>query len=556
VTDALLIVLFAGVSEAIGQSVVLFANRVSPARFVVSLLMNAFLVAAGFAALVLCTWASFLLPDTRAVTLPVLTVAIALSYTPLMAGFLAALPYAGNAVMWALRVGQLVVMVTGVASAAHVALTLAAAHVAAGWGVKLGLRHVFGKQFARLQSGLMNAAAGTTLVAEKAAVRSVARQIIGTPDAVVTTAHKAPRVATRIAVPLFAGVIATFVAVVAILIALTPLRITIPHAFAGVVFLRLGADIIWVAIAAVVIAAFLAPLETLGWWAGWYGETVDQEQHSPASATGAASPAQPARYIVYLDGISQSSAAYTPDVETFLDALQRELPAGMVLIRGIMAYSVLNRPLDVDPMYARFWSWVERLRGRTRTAILGMFINIRNVMIVAVSADARYGPLYNLGIAQVIYNQLVERGYRVQSRVPITMIGYSGGGQMCAETGALLKRALGAPLEIISLAGVMAGTCPFLAIDHLHHMFGSKDIIEPLGPIMFSSRWKIMRHSNWNRACNRGKVTIAHLGPVGHQVPGGLLDPSYTLPDGRSALRQTLDRIHAIIARSNPAVTP
>ena len=40
------------------------------------------------------------------------------------------------------------------------------------------------------------------------------------------------------------------------------------------------------------------------------------------------------------------------------------------------------------------------------------------------------------------------------------------------------------------------------------------------------------------------------------QVPGGLLDPSYTLPDGRSALRQTLDRIHAIIARSNPAVTP
>ena len=79
-------------------------------------------------------------------------------------------------------------------------------------------------------------------------------------------------------------------------------------------------------------------------------------------------------------------------------------------------------------------------------------------------------------------------------------------------------------------------------------MYGSKDVVEPFGPIMFASRWSIMRRSNWNRARKRGKVTIAHLGPVGHQVPGGLLDPAYALPDGRSALRQTLDRIHEIIA--------
>jgi hypothetical protein len=79
-------------------------------------------------------------------------------------------------------------------------------------------------------------------------------------------------------------------------------------------------------------------------------------------------------------------------------------------------------------------------------------------------------------------------------------------------------------------------------------MYGSKDVIEPLGPIMFSSRWAIMKRSNWNRARRRGKVSITHLGPVGHQVPGGLLDPSYRLPDGRSALRQTLDHIHDILA--------
>lgn len=55
------------------------------------------------------------------------------------------------------------------------------------------------------------------------------------------------------------------------------------------------------------------------------------------------------------------------------------------------------------------------LRGRTRTAILGMFINISNVMIVAVSADGRYGPLYDLGIAQVVYTQLVQRPYPLKS---------------------------------------------------------------------------------------------------------------------------------------------
>jgi hypothetical protein len=546
VTDALLIVVLAGLSEAIGQSVVLFANRVSPARFIACLFMNALLVAAGFASLVLFTWASFFVPGSRPVAFPLLTIAVGLSYAPLMFSFLAALPYAGNALMWGLRVAQLVAMVLGVSAAAHISPWLSAAHVAAGWAVKLGLRQAFSKPFAMAQSFLTNLAAGKTLIGESAAVRRVARDLIG--PARTSADRGAPATTHRRGQSLFTGIVITLISVVAILVALTPLRVAVAHTYASLLFLRAGFDLIWVAVAAVVIAAFLAPLETLGWWAGWYGDDVDAghpaARHTPESAQPAA---EPERYIVYLDGISQSSAAYTPDIETFLDALEPELPAGTVLIRGIMAYSVLNRPLDDDPMYARFWSWVELLRGRTRTAILGMFINIRNVMIVAVSADARYGPLYNLGIAQVVFNQLVQRGYRPKSGIPITMIGYSGGGQMCAETGPLLRHAFGAPLEVISLAGVMTGTCPFLHIDRLHHMYGAKDVIEPLGPIMFSSRWPILKHSKWNRALRRGRISIAHLGPVGHQVPGGLLDPAYTMPDGRSALRHTLDQIHAIL---------
>ena len=542
----LLIVLFAGVSEAIGQSVVLFANRVTPGRFAISLLLNALLVAAGFASLVVCTWLSFFVPGSHPVGLGILTSTIALSYVPLLIAFLAALPYAGNALMWALRVAQLVAMVTGVAAAFNLSLWMSAAHVATGWAVKLGLRQLFSKPFAGFESFLKNAAAGKALVGEKVAVRRVAGALAAAP-VTPSVPRGAGTPSHRPGQALFVVIAVTILSVIAILIALTPLRVAIAHTYANLMVLRAGFDVVWIAVAAIVIAAFLAPLETLGWWAGWYGDDVAADHPQAKPPNGVVRDAQPARYLVYLDGISQSSATYTPDVETFLDALQAELPAGVVLIRGIMAYSVLNRPLDDDPMYARFWKWVETLRSGAKTAIIGMFINIRNVMIVAVSADARYGPLYNLGVAQVAYNQLVQRGYRPNSGVPITLIGYSGGGQMSAEIGPLLKRAFGAPLDIISLAGVMTGTCPFLHIDHLHHMYGSKDVIEPLGPIMFSSRWNIMKHSNWNRAIRHGKISIAHLGPVGHQVPGGLLDPSYAMPDGRSALRQTLDHISALI---------
>ena len=65
---------------------------------------------------------------------------------------------------------------------------------------------------------------------------------------------------------------------------------------------------------------------------------------------------------------------------------------------------------------------------------------------------------------------------------------------------------------------------------------------------MFPSRWKIAVRSNWNLALRSGILTETSLGPVGHQVPGGMLDPATILPDGRSSLRQTLDYIEPILA--------
>jgi hypothetical protein len=92
---ALLIVLLAGLSQGIGQSIILFINQVKPARFVFSLLINAVLFTFGFLALVLSTWLITLLPWSVHISFPALVTVLGLALAPLLFAFLGALPYLG-----------------------------------------------------------------------------------------------------------------------------------------------------------------------------------------------------------------------------------------------------------------------------------------------------------------------------------------------------------------------------------------------------------------------------------------------------------------------------
>ncbi|MGB5973137.1 MAG: CAAX protease, partial [Nodosilinea sp.] len=201
---------------------------------------------------------------------------------------------------------------------------------------------------------------------------------------------------------------------------------------------------------------------------------------------------------------------------------------------------VLNRSLTEGRPLAFFWRTVETLIRRLGPWV-GLVINVRNILIVAVSADQRFGPIYNQGVAQRVYESLVKSGYPTTGGVPLTLIGYSGGGQIAVGILPFLKQALGAPIEIISLAGVISGSGRATEAEQLYHLVGDKDLVERLGPVMFPRRWKIVPLSYWNRAKRRGKITLIDLGPVGHQTPGGVLDDQAMLPDGRSHLQQTLD---------------
>ncbi|WP_258003762.1 CAAX protease [Fischerella thermalis] len=327
--------------------------------------------------------------------------------------------------------------------------------------------------------------------------------------------------------------------------------------------LSLTLSLAQISLIAILFAGLLVPLEALGWWAGWYGDQIDTTINPGTLEEPIPPQTNVVRYVIYLDGIGQASSRYFPDGEEFLSQLAAILPDNIAIIRGLIPYSVFNRPLTDDKLLSFFWRTAERLSMSENPGLLGLLlavaINIRNTFVVMVSADQRYGPIYNQGVAQVMYNSLINYGYTPNSGVPITLIGFSGGGQIAMGTLSYLKKALVAPIEVISLAGVISGNTNALMVEHLYHFVGDKDPVERLGPIFFPKRWKMFFLSYWNRAKRMGKISLASLGPVGHSGAGGVLDPHKLLPDGRTHLQQTLDVVTKILLEeydSDPETEP
>lgn len=579
---AIAMVLAAGLASAVAQGIVLFLNRVRPLRFAFSLLVNAIIFAVGYFFLVVSTWLVTLLPGAVNVSFPTLAIAIAASYGPLLFNFLGALPYFGVPILSLLSLCHLFALVLGFGAVTGLSAGKAFSYVALGWLVLQLLQQTVGQPIANLGKWLANQAAGVKLASVSQVLNFAARAMPSVSPSASTvaraqtlpvnrlsnTASSAPtpqqtdlspwdrdppaaRKNSRATQPLRAtllGLLGMALLTFMVVILLDPLRDWIFGWHNQLpTTLQLLFNLFWIGLVALIVAGLLAPLETLGWWAGWYQDEVDTTLNAGELAKPADDSKPLSRYLIYLDGISKSTFEYLPDVEDFLEALVNALPDDMALIRGIMPYSVLNNPLDEDRPLAFLWRWADKTRSRNPVSFLGLLVNIRNVLTVAVSADRRYGPLYNRGIARVIYNGLVNNGYPLESGTPITLIGYSGGGQMSAASAPFLKRAIGAPIEVISLGGVISGNCNLLILEHFYHFVGDKDSVEKLGSIFFPGRWKVFPLSFWNRAKRRGKVEIISLGSVGHQVPGGLMDPNQYLPDGRSYLEQTVGYIDRIL---------
>lgn len=302
----------------------------------------------------------------------------------------------------------------------------------------------------------------------------------------------------------------------------------------------------------ILLAAAVAPLESLGWYAGWYrtDEVPDaermalqrerergREDHAPQADV----------YLVYLSGVGAISGSSIPDDELpFLERLAARTPRA-VLTHDVFPYSVTSPGLTVNRAFARLWRWIERYRIARPSALLPFLINLRNMLQVLVSADQRYGPVMNYGVACAIIHSLHQAGYDLRARRPIVVLGSSGGGQLAVGASLYLRHITGAPIFVISLGGVIASDPGLDAIAHLYHLYGTRDRVQALADIVFPGRWPGAVGSAWRRAREEGRVTLVALGPFEHNLHRHYFDDAARMPDGATYLDTTVEAIGAIV---------
>ena len=157
------IVALAGFSEAIGQCVALFANRVSPLRFVMSLGVSVVFFILGYLVWVVSLWLVAEWIFNRQVALWLAGAAVGLSYIPLIFSFLALMPYFGYPVLRLLNVWAAVALVNILRFSFDFEVWQAVLCAAIGLGVIFALRLTIGKPVLWIMLRLRNAAAGKKL---------------------------------------------------------------------------------------------------------------------------------------------------------------------------------------------------------------------------------------------------------------------------------------------------------------------------------------------------------------------------------------------------------
>ncbi len=299
--------------------------------------------------------------------------------------------------------------------------------------------------------------------------------------------------------------------------------------------------------------ALLAPLESLRWWST-RGAAEMRRTYELLERVPEPRPAgrQPTRYVIYLSGVGMIDGHTLSARERgFCDRLAAALP-DMPVVAEVFPYAVDNRSL-LQRATAWLWGRLVRMRTKRRESITPKLIHLRNTLQVMVSADPRYGPTLNAGLAQEIWRALLRHGYRPGCGVPVTLIGFSGGAQMALGASTMLTL-LGVEVSVISIGGVFSDDP---ALDHITHLWdirGSRDTLRKVGPAAFPGRWPLSRGSAWYRAVDDGRVTILDGGPVVHDGRGSYFEGRVPGPDGVMPADRLLAHVVGALGGS-PAIT-
>lgn len=301
-------------------------------------------------------------------------------------------------------------------------------------------------------------------------------------------------------------------------------------------------SLIWGAVLVVVLFVLLSPLESLNWWAD-RGErevahTMEQLALEPSSE------ASSEHYLVYLSGVGTLGGELSRREQAWLDELGRRMP-GVRIVDDVFPYAVNNQGL-LQRTTAWLWGALDKLRRGRFPLMLPMLINLRNVAQVLVSADPRYGPTFNIGLAQEIWRSLQRKGYVRGSGVPVTLIGFSGGAQMALGAGWFLDR-FGIPVNLISIGGIFGDDPGLDKMQHVWHLTGTGDRLHYIGNVAFPGRWVTAPLSPYGRIRRSDRFEHRTIGPMEHAGAKGYLGRREHGPDGRSYAQITTDEICGII---------
>ena len=293
-------------------------------------------------------------------------------------------------------------------------------------------------------------------------------------------------------------------------------------------------------------ALLLAPLESLTWWAGW-NKRHPKARDIKLELTPEGDEKE--HYFVFLDGIAKASNKNYDNVEALLEEL-RQLPNSAV-IGDIIPYATTGVPLTRRRPLSSFWRFLLRLKKEDEANPFAFLINIRNLFQVLVSADKRYSAVYHAASARLIIKRLLEHGYQPGSGKVIHLIGYSGGAQVAVGVSPFLKESLRAPVDLISLGGVISADPGLNDLRYIYHIAGKSDRVEQLGAFIFPGRWAIFMSSSWNRAKRKGKFTYIPIPACKHDGDGGYLDENCKLPSGETHMAFTARLMKEIALDAN-----
>ena len=286
----------------------------------------------------------------------------------------------------------------------------------------------------------------------------------------------------------------------------------------------------WLVGLLVPIAGIYSVAGQYAFWNGWLGELPDPASMFAEQATSAAKPSARC-YVVYLDGIHQSTEQHPPRVAALLAELAAQLPAGTVLIEAIETYTISPAELAADAGSRWFWRRLFALQeshpNPLVSGICAALVQANNVIKVGISADRRYGPILNYELALKVAQRLVEGGLRQDSDQRIVLLGYSGGGEMAMGMADVLQVICRCPVQILTFCGVFSGNQRLSQVAGIAMVVGSRDPVAALGQLLFPGRSPLLPLSNWNKARLAGGVRRQVVAGMGHNGRSGPFSPRH-----------------------------